>query len=68
MKGTVIRFDADRGWGFIKPEDGGRDLFVHYSDIDGTGYRSLTAGEQVEFAVRDTPKGPAAAQVRRITG
>ncbi len=54
--GTVKWFNATKGYGFITP-DGGRDVFVHYSGIRGTGYRSLEEGQRVEFEVVDTPKG-----------
>ncbi|MBD3167040.1 cold-shock protein, partial [bacterium] len=64
MKGVVKWFDEKKGYGFIDAEDG-RDVFVHYSDILGRGYRSLAEGEEVEFEVEMGSKGAAARQVVR---
>lgn len=61
--GTVKWFNADKGYGFIQQEDGG-DVFVHFSAIQKSGYRSLEEGEPVEFDVQDGPKGLQAANVR----
>jgi CspA family cold shock protein len=63
--GTVKWFSNQKGWGFIQRQ-GGEDIFVHYSAIEGTGFRSLAEGEQVEFTVENNQKGPAATHVRRI--
>jgi CspA family cold shock protein len=63
--GTVKWFNAEKGYGFIK-QDGGNDVFVHFSAIQGTGYRSLTENERVEFDITNGPKGPNAANVRRV--
>ncbi|MGH9103801.1 MAG: cold-shock protein [Acidimicrobiales bacterium] len=63
--GTVKWFNAEKGYGFIS-QDGGPDVFVHFSAIEGTGYRSLSENEKVEFDVTSGPKGPNAANVRRI--
>ena len=63
--GTVKWFNADKGFGFITPEDGSKDLFVHHSAIDGDGYRSLDEGEKVTFETQPSDKGPKAANVRR---
>ena len=63
--GTVKWFNADKGFGFITPEDGGKDLFVHHSAIDGDGYRSLDEGEKVSYETQPSDKGPKAANVRR---
>jgi CspA family cold shock protein len=62
--GTVKWFDARRGYGFIGREDG-PDVFVHYSAIQGEGYRSLSEGDRVEFEIVNGEKGPQAANVRR---
>lgn len=64
--GTVKWFDESKGFGFIAPEDGGKDVFVHFSAIVGEGFRTLTDGQRVEFETQTTPKGLAAANVRAI--
>lgn len=63
--GTVKWFNEQKGYGFIERESGD-DVFVHYSAIEGGGFRSLMEGERVEFAVEQGQKGPAAVNVRRI--
>jgi cold shock protein len=63
MKGTVKWFNASKGYGFIKPETG-EDVFVHYSAIQGEGYKSLEEGQSVEFEVTKGPKGLQASNVR----
>jgi CspA family cold shock protein len=63
--GTVKWFNADKGYGFIAPE-AGEDVFVHFSAIQSTGYRSLDEGQVVEFDVTPGPKGPQAANVRPV--
>ena len=61
-KGTVKWFNAEKGYGFISQEDGD-DLFVHYSEIQGTGYRSLDEGSRVEFLITEGRKGKQASAV-----
>jgi cold shock protein len=62
-QGTVKWFNAEKGYGFISQVDG-PDVFVHYSEIDGYGFRSLEENQQVEFEVTKGPKGPQATHVR----
>jgi CspA family cold shock protein len=62
ITGTVKWFSRDKGYGFISREDG-KDVFVHYTAIQGGGFRNLEEGQQVEFSVEDTPKGPQATDV-----
>ena len=64
--GTVKWFNATKGFGFIAPEDGTPDVFVHQSDIQVSGYRELTEGQRVEFSVEPGQKGPKAANVRPV--
>jgi CspA family cold shock protein len=61
--GTVKWFDAGKGYGFISPEDGGKDLFVHHSEIQTDGYATLNDGQQVEYEVGEGQKGPCATKV-----
>ena len=63
VKGTVKWFSKDRGYGFIE-KDGGGDVFVHYSGIEGQGYRTLEKGQKVEFEVEQGIRGPRAVRVR----
>ncbi len=62
--GTVKWFDDAKGFGFIAPEDGGNDVFVHHTGIQGDGFKSLSEGQSVEFETENTPKGLAASNVR----
>jgi CspA family cold shock protein len=62
--GTVKWFNNAKGWGFIRQENG-PDVFVHYSQIDGTGFRTLREGQVVTFELKQGPKGPLAEAVRK---
>jgi CspA family cold shock protein len=64
--GTVKWFSAEKGFGFITPEDGTADVFVHFSAISGDGYRNLEENQKVEYDVTQGQKGPQAANVRPI--
>jgi cold shock protein len=64
--GTVKWFNSEKGFGFIEQEGGGADVFVHYSEIDSSGFRSLDEGQRVEFEVGQGKKGPQATGVRVI--
>ena len=62
--GTVKWFSAEKGFGFIVPDEGGDDVFVHFSAIETDGYRSLAEGQQVEYELTSGPKGAAATNVK----
>ena len=62
-KGTVKWFNDQKGFGFITPEDGSKDCFVHHSAIQGSGFKTLAEGQKVEFGIEAGPKGPRAANV-----
>jgi CspA family cold shock protein len=64
--GTVKWFNAEKGYGFIAPDSGGEDVFVHFSAIQSNGYKSLDEGQKVEFEVTQGQKGDAAADVRPV--
>ena len=63
MNGTVKWFNDSKGFGFITPDDGSRDVFAHFSVIQAEGYKSLAEGKQVEYDVENGPKGPQATRV-----
>ena len=64
--GVVKFFNSEKGYGFIAPDDGGKDVFVHFSNISGSGYRSLDQGQKVEFDVAPGRKGDEAQNVRAL--
>jgi cold shock protein len=65
-QGTVKWFNGDKGFGFIEQADGGADVFVHFSEIEGDGFKNLVENQKVEFEVTQGPKGPQATRVRGI--
>ncbi len=67
VQGTVKWFNDAKGFGFITPEGGERDCFVHHSAIQADGFRSLAEGDKVEFEIVDGAKGPAAQNVMKVT-
>jgi CspA family cold shock protein len=64
--GTVKWFNAEKGFGFISPDDGSADVFVHYSAIDDKGFKTLAEGQKVEYGVTQGQKGPQAENVRAL--
>ena len=66
-KGTVKWFSDEKGYGFVTPEDGSKDVFVHHSGIQGDGFKTLREGQQVEFQVTQGPKGPQASTVTKLS-
>jgi len=67
ITGTVKWFDRRKGWGFIQPDgESQEDVFVHYSAVQGEGYRNLYEGERVEFSIENNPKGPQAVDVVKL--
>jgi Cold shock proteins len=65
-KGKVKWFNDQKGFGFITPEDGSADLFAHFQEIQGDGFKSLAEGQEVEFEVSSSEKGPKATKIRKI--
>lgn len=65
-QGTVKWFNGEKGFGFIEQDGGGADVFVHYSEIQGNGYKSLDEGQRVEFEIGQGTKGPQATGVRAV--
>lgn len=65
-KGTVKFFNDQKGFGFITPDDGGKDLFVHHTNIEASGFRTLEDNQRVEYVSAQGKKGPEATQVRPI--
>jgi len=66
ITGTVKWFNGSKGYGFITRDDGGKDVFVHFSAIQGEGFRNLDEGQRVGFEVEEGPKGPQATNVVRL--
>ena len=64
--GIVKWFNDAKGFGFITPDDGGKDLFAHFSEIQGGGFRSLQEGQKVEFVVKQGQKGPQASEIKPL--
>ncbi len=66
-RGKVKWFNDQKGYGFVTPDDGGKDLFVHHTDIQAEGFRTLQEGQAVDFEIADSEKGPKATEVRPVS-
>ncbi len=66
MKGKIKWFNDAKGFGFVTPDDGSKDVFVHFSAIQSEGFKSLAEGDAIEFDVQESEKGPKAANVRKV--
>lgn len=66
MRGTVKWFNDSKGFGFIAPDDGSKDIFVHQTAIASSGFRTLAEGDKVEFETEQGPKGPQAKNVKKV--
>jgi CspA family cold shock protein len=64
--GKIKWFNDAKGFGFVTPDDGSKDVFVHFSSIQGEGFKSLAEGDKIEFDVQESDKGPKAANVRKV--
>lgn len=65
-QGTVKWFNGEKGFGFIAPDEGGKDVFVHYSEVQGSGFRTLEDNQRVQFDIEQGPKGPQAVGVTAV--
>lgn len=66
VKGKVKWFNDQKGYGFIARDDGGKDVFVHFSTVGGDGYKTLAEGDEVEFELTESDKGPKATDVKKV--
>lgn len=64
--GKVKFFNDQKGWGFVTPDDGSPDIFCHHTAIQGTGFKSLSEGQAVEFGIEQSPKGLRAINIKRL--